>query len=113
MPLISTYNVRVRESTKGLAKPAAAQFKALVTQTKRDARGACAGWQAMRAEAGAHPSLLFNLGVCAEQRGDYAPALALYREAASAGASEAREAADRATRLIAGREDARERARRR
>lgn len=113
VPRVETYQVRVRESTKGLTKETAQRFKDLVKLTKRDARGACAGWDALQAEAAGYPSLLFNLGVCAEQRGEYEAAVKLYTDAVRAGASEGNEAANRATRLIAGRDDARERARRR
>ena len=110
-PSTETYRIRVRESTKGLPKELAARFKEMVKLTKRDQRAACTGWDAMKSEAPAHPSLLFNLGLCAEQRGDYDAALGYYREAVQAGASEGNEGADRAIRLIAGREDAEIRAR--
>ncbi len=113
VPHVETYQVRVRESTKGLTKETAQRFKDLVKLTKRDPRGACAGWDALQAEAAGYPSLVFNLGVCAEQRGDYEGAVKLYTDAVRAGAVEGNEAANRATRLIAGRADARERARRR
>lgn len=69
-PVVRTYQIRVRESTKGMSKDAAKRFKEFVKLTKRDARGACAGWAGMPDVAG-HPSLVFNLGLCAEQRGDY------------------------------------------
>jgi len=114
-PHVETYRIRVRESSKGMAKDAAKQFKGLVTLSKRDPRAACAGWDAMNRQAPGNASLLFNLGLCAEQRGDYDAALALYREAApliGGRGGEAADGADRATRLIAGREDATERARR-
>ncbi|MBX3566007.1 MAG: hypothetical protein KF730_15685 [Sphingomonas sp.] len=110
-PSVQTYDIRVRESTKGLSKDAAKRFKDLVKLTKRDPRGACAGWEAMLAE-GPHPSILFNVGLCAEQRGDYDGAVALYRQSSQYGASEGGEGASRASRLIAGREDATARARR-
>lgn len=113
VPRIETYRIRVRESTKGMAKPDAAAFRALVKQSARDPAGACAGWDAMRGVAGGHPSLLFDLGACAEMRGDYAQAGALYGQAVVAGAGEGREAQGRIAQLIAGREDAAERARRR
>ncbi|ATY32433.1 hypothetical protein [Sphingomonas psychrotolerans] len=113
VPHVDTYKIRVREGTKGLSKEVANRFKELVKLTKRDARGACAGWDAMRAEAAGYPSLLFNLGLCAEQRGEYEKALGLYQDAAQAGANEGREGFERATRLIAGRADAQERAKRR
>lgn len=110
-PSVRTYDIRVRESTKGMSKDLAKRFKELIKLTKRDARGACAGWDEMR-EAAGHPSLVFNQGLCAEQRGDYERAVALYRDASRAGAAEGSEGAERAQRLIAGREDAKERARR-
>ncbi len=113
VPHIDTYKVRVRESTKGLSKDVAGRFKELVKQTKRDPSAACAGWNAMQGEASGHPSLIFNLGLCAEQRGDFESAVKLYTDAARAGAAEGNEGADRAMRLIQGRADARERARRR
>jgi len=113
VPHVDTYKIRVRENTKGLSKESANRFKELVKLTKRDAAGACRGWEAMQAEAGGHPSLLFNLGLCAEQRGAFEDAVKLYQDAAQAGASEGREGVERVTRLIAGREDAHERAKRR
>ena len=112
VPHTDTYKIRVRENTKGLSKETANRFKELVKLTKRDARGACAGWDAMRTEAAGHPSLLFNLGLCAEQRGAYEDALGLYQDAALAGANEGREGFTRATRLVEGRADAQERAKR-
>lgn len=111
-PYVDTYDIRVRESTKGMSKDVAKRFKDLVKLTKRDARGACAGWDAMAAGPGTHPSIAFNIGLCAEQRGDYDNAVGWYRNAANAGASEGNEGANRASRLIAGREDAKARARR-
>lgn len=113
VPHVDTYKIRVREGTKGLSKESANRFKELVKLTKRDAEGACRGWDAMQAEAAGYPSLLFNLGLCAEQRGAYEDAIKLYQDAVRAGANEGREGIDRANRLIAGREDARERAKRR
>jgi hypothetical protein len=111
-PSVRTYDIRVREGTKGMTKDVARRFKEVIKLTKRDARGACAGWEAMQSELRGHPSLIFNRGLCAEQRGDYQGALALYREASQVGASEGVEGASRAERLIAGREDAKVRARR-
>ncbi|TGX55155.1 tetratricopeptide repeat protein [Sphingomonas gei] len=113
VPHVDTYKIRVRESTKGLSKETANRFKGLVKLTKRDPRGACAGWEAMQSEAPGYPSLLFNLGLCAEQRGEYEQALSLYQDAAQAGANEGRVGFERATRLVEGRADAQERAKRR
>lgn len=110
VPALRVYEIRVRENTKGMTKDSAAHFKQLVRATKHDPRAACAGWLAMQAYVGPHPSLAFNVALCAEQRGDYQRAIALYNEAGRAGASEARDGIDRANRLIAGREDAKLRA---
>ncbi|NYT42748.1 hypothetical protein HZY97_18380 [Sphingomonas sp. R-74633] len=112
-PTISTYSIRVRESDKGMSKDQSKRFKDLVKLTKRDERGACTGWAALNGELPNNPSLTFNLGLCAEQSGDYAGALQYYHAAQRAGASEGGQGADRAIRLIAGREDAAIRARRR
>lgn len=112
-PTLSTYRIRVRESDKGMSKDQAKRFKDLVKLTKRDARGACSGWSAMAGEVPGNPSIAFDLGLCAEQAGNYEKALELYHAASRAGAFEGKEGADRALRLIAGREDAAIRARRR
>jgi hypothetical protein len=112
-PTISTYSIRVRESDKGMSKEQAKRFKDLVKLTKRDVRGACAGWAALGNELPGNPSLAFDLGLCAEQAGDYQKALQYYHAAQRAGATEGGQGADRAIRLIAGKEDAAIRARRR
>ncbi len=115
-PSIETYRLRLRESTKGLSKDAQKQFKALIKSSQRNMPAACQAWEAMNAAEPGVASVVFDLGLCAEQAGNYEKALALYRQAmpliGSSGA-EAREGADRAQRLIAGRADARERAKRR
>jgi hypothetical protein len=112
-PTVSTYRVRVRESDKGMGKEQAKRFKDAVKLTKRDVRGACAGWSALAGEVPNNASITFDLGLCAEQSGDYARALDFYHAAQRAGAPEGGEGADRAVRLIAGREDAAIRAKRR
>lgn len=112
-PSVETYRIRLRESTKGMDKDMAKGFKALIKSSQRDLADACAQWTAMNQAAPGNPSLLYNLGLCAEQRGDYQAALALFQQSTSAGANEGRSSADRAQRLIAGKQDAAERARRR
>ncbi|MBC9033131.1 hypothetical protein IAG41_12095 [Sphingomonas sp. JC676] len=115
-PHVETYRIRVRESGKGMPKDVAKQFKGLVTLSKRDPRGACAGWDSMNRQLPGNASVVFNLGLCAEQHGEYDAALALYREAQpliGGRGGEAADGADRAMRLIVGRKDAAERARRR
>ncbi|MBO9714973.1 tetratricopeptide repeat protein [Sphingomonas sp.] len=112
-PRVETYRIRLRETNKGMDKPTAQQFKALIKSSQRDMRGACQAWTAMDQATPGNGSLLYNLGLCAEQRGDYEGAIALYRRAVAAGAREGSDGANRATQLIAGRDDARERAKRR
>ena len=74
-------DVRVEESTKGLAKPAQAAFKNAVRQTKSDQRGACAAWTALTRDAEPTAALAFNLGLCAEMQGDFTAATDWYGEA--------------------------------
>lgn len=73
--------VRVDESRKGLAKPAQDAFKNAVRQTKTDAQGACAAWNAMTRDAEPTAALAFNLGLCAEVGGDFAAATDWYGQA--------------------------------
>ena len=83
---------------------------------QRDLRGACAAWQAMDAQAPNHPSITFDLGLCAEAAGDYRRALDLYRRAApliGGGVNEAVTGAERIDRLLAAQEDDAARRRRR
>jgi hypothetical protein len=114
-PVVETYSIRFRESTKGLAKELNRPFKDIVRQTQRDLRGACTAWETMDAQAPNHPSITFDLGLCAEAAGDYRRALDLYRRAApliSGGGNEAVTGAERVGRLIAAEADDAERRRR-
>lgn len=114
-PVVETYSIRFRESTKGLSKELNRPFKDIVKQTQRDLRGACEAWRAMDAQAPGHPSITFDLGLCAEAAGDYRAALELYRRAApliGSGGNEAVTGAERVGRLIAAQADDRARERR-
>ncbi|WP_423604271.1 hypothetical protein [Sphingomonas sp. MS122] len=107
-PVVETYSIRFRESTSGLPKELNRPFKDIVRQTQRDLRSACAAWQAMDAQAPNHPSITFDLGLCAEAAGDYRAALELYRRAApliGRGANEAVTGAERIDRLLAAQAD--------
>ena len=99
-------DVRVEESTKGLAKPAQAAFKNAVRQTKSDQRGACAAWTALTRDAEPTAALAFNLGLCAEMEGDFTAATGWYGEARrqgsrSNGISEGLERIERKRRALA------------
>lgn len=78
-------DVRVDESTKGLAKPAQAAFKNAIRLTKTDQAAACAAWTALARDAEPTAPLAFNLGLCAEMRGDFAAATDWYGEAQQQG----------------------------
>lgn len=107
-PVVETYSIRFRESTSGLPKELNRPFKDIVKQTQRDLRAACAAWEAMDGQAPNHPSITFDLGLCAEAAGDYPRALELYRRAApliGRGSNEAMTGAERIGRLIAAQED--------
>ncbi|MBX3593177.1 hypothetical protein [Sphingomonas sp.] len=113
-PTIQNYSIRFRESTRGLERSLTRPFKEIVRQTQRDLPAACAAWQAMDGQAPDHPSIVFDLGLCAESRGEYRRALDLYRRAAAligGGGNEGTAGIERAERLIAAREDDRERGR--
>ena len=85
VPSVETYSIRFRESTRGLPKELNRTFKDVVKQTQRDLRSACAGWTAMDQQAPNHPSIVFDLGLCAEAEGDYDRAGARYSRAAQIG----------------------------
>lgn len=107
-PVVETYSIRFRESTKGLSKELTRPFKDIVRQTQRDLRGACAAWEAMDRQAPNHPSITFDLGLCAEAAGEYREAQDLYRRAASLIGGSGNEAVtgyERVDRLIAAQAD--------
>lgn len=79
-------DVRVDESTKGLAKPAQTAFKAAVRLTKSDPNGACRAWQALARDVEPTAALSFNLGLCDEMEGDLDAAAGWYDAARRQGA---------------------------
>lgn len=83
-PYTQTYSVRFREDRDGMAKDIGNRFKAIVKRSKTDVRGACGQWASMKAQLPNHPSVLYNLAVCAEAAGEYDDALAGYRAAQAA-----------------------------
>jgi len=80
-PIRLTQKIRVLERRKGMAKAQAKFFKAAIKMTKRDEAEACRMFDNMGAEGTEHGSISFNRALCAEQRGDFGAALALYDEA--------------------------------
>jgi hypothetical protein len=113
-PHSETYRIRFRESTKGLPKDLNNRFKAAVKLSQRDLRAACVEWGAMNQATPNHPSIVFDLGLCAEAAGDLRGALGWYQQAIGllGERSEAGEGANRVQRRMMADADAAERARR-
>ena len=114
-PRFDAYSIRFRESTKGMPRELQKRFKDAVRLTQRDLPAACRDWTAMEGEAPDHPSVVFNLGLCAEAAGDYAGAARLYARAQPllGRGSEAEVGAERVTGLMVARRDEDARATRR
>jgi len=107
-PVVETYSIRFRESTKGLAKELVGPFKDIVKETQRNLPAACASWAVMSAQAPDHPSITFDLGLCAEAEGEFPRAMDLYRRAMPLIGGRGNEAVtgyERVGRLIAAQED--------
>lgn len=114
IPSTENYHVRFRESTKDLPKPEVRPFKDIVKLTQRNLGAACQQWGEMNKRVPNHPSILFNLGLCAEAAGDLRAALSWYQLAAPmlGRNNEAQEGAGRVQRRMAADADDAERARR-
>lgn len=83
-PFYSTYKVRFREDRDGMPKDAGNEFKTIVKRSNKDVPGACGDWMAFNQRLPNHPSVIYNLGVCAEAQGRYPEAQDRYRAALSA-----------------------------
>src|SRR3546814_16676780 len=83
----TAYEMRISDwssdvcSSDRMPKPIAARFKQAVEISEDRPAEACAAWQAIDAEMPDHPSVVFNLGLCAEAGGAYETALRHYRHA--------------------------------
>ncbi len=76
-PIVLTKHVKVLEKRKGMEKAFKKEFKASVKLTKRDVNAACDQWLSM-SERLEHGSILYNLGICEERKGNLAQALSYY-----------------------------------
>lgn len=115
-PFYSTYKVRFREDRDGMPKDLGNQFKDIVKRSNKDVPGACGDWMAFNQRLPNHPSVLYNLGVCAEARGQYADAQNFYRSALGAlgkNNGDMQDSIGRVGRLMIARADDQEIARRR
>jgi tetratricopeptide (TPR) repeat protein len=114
-PRWETYKVRFREDRDGMPKDIGGEFKEIVKLSNRDVTSACRQWAELNGRLPNHPSVLYNLGVCAEAAGSYADAQSFYRAAQAAlpkRSSDMVDSADRVARLMIARADDAERARR-
>lgn len=79
-------DVRVMEKRDGLKGPDRDAFRNAIRLTKHDVRAACDAFAALESVNPAHPSVLFNLGLCAESLGELDGADEYYRRALAADA---------------------------
>ena len=80
-PVQYRQDIRILESRKGMTKAEGNAFKDAIRMTKSDAAEACRMWDEAASAGLLHISLVFNRGLCAEQRGELETALVLYGEA--------------------------------
>ena len=110
-PRIEDFHIRFREGRDNMPKEVGRRFKDAVEISMKNPPTACAEWQAIDAEMPGHPSVTFNLGLCAEAAGDYATAMQRYEQTQRIDDDgDVRDALERVPLLIAARADAEERA---
>lgn len=80
-PVFRSDAIRVLEGRKGLDKDQSNRFKDALKATFRDPGQACSIWQSLDTEAPGQSSVVFNLALCAEQRGELDEAMTRYRQA--------------------------------
>lgn len=80
-PVYRSDAIRVLEVRKGLDKNQSNRFRDALKATARNPQGACDIWRALDSEVPGQGSLVFNLALCAEQRGDLDEAQVRYRQA--------------------------------
>ncbi|OYY67652.1 tetratricopeptide repeat protein [Sphingomonas sp. 28-63-12] len=115
-PYTERYALRFYESRSGMPKDVAATFKAAIKLTQRNLPEACQAFAAINGALPDQAIIVYDLGICAEARGDYPAALAQYRRAADLRPRDRADfdaGIDRTQRLIVAQDDQRERARRR
>lgn len=88
-PVERVEQVRVMETRKGLSRADANAFREAVRLTKTDIGAACAAWAALEERNPDHVSVIFNLGLCAESRGELYEAFDYYRRVIAGGADTA------------------------
>lgn len=92
--------IRFREDVKALPKPQAAQFKEALRATKSNMDDACGIWEAIEQTAPGNPSVVFNLGLCADAAGELDKARAYYTAVSQSGSRPPRDAEEGLTRVL-------------
>jgi hypothetical protein len=77
-PMERREDIRVKEGVEGLEGNAKKKFKDGIKLTKKNTTSACEVWGEVDQLVPNHAPTLFNLGLCAESRGEYDSAEALY-----------------------------------
>ncbi len=80
-PVYRSDAIRVLEVRKGLDKDQSNRFRDALKATARNPQGACDIWRALDGEVPGQSSVVFNLALCAEQRGDLDESVVRYRQA--------------------------------
>ena len=80
-PVQRSQGIRVMESRKNLNKKDRKPFRNAVKLTKTDVSAACSAFAALEANNPQHPSVLYNIGLCAEGLDDFEKAADYYNRA--------------------------------
>jgi TPR repeat protein len=83
-PSSSNYSLRFYESRDGMPKDIGQRFKDAIRETQRDLPAACTSFAAIDHDFPGHFAVRYDLGICAEAKGDYRAAMDWYRQAAAA-----------------------------
>lgn len=108
-PHTDSYALRFYESRDGLPKEYGDRFKAAIRATQADLPGACAELAAID-QAAPQFAVAYDVGICAEARGDYEATIDSYRRAATLRPRDTTDftaAIDRVRKLIVQRDDER------
>jgi hypothetical protein len=109
-PHIEHFHIRFREGRDHMPKEIGRRFKDAVEISMKDRAAACSAWRAIDTEMPGHPSVTFNLGLCAEAAGDYATAMQRYEQTQRIDDDgDVRDGLERVPLLIAARADAEQR----
>ena len=85
-PYAAVLHATLKESHEGLRGAEAQQFDQAVALAKAgNVGGACDAWRAISTSSPDHVWTVYNLGICAEAKGDYGAALTQYQRAGQLG----------------------------